>query len=350
MNLCEAWVGNMAFQWINGEFGSKLKASHLQDCWSALTVIRFSKVCHAYLWELTSPLKAEVCYFCFWLSRVAEEPLNATLISNTESESSHILKNGDDLFGKSSSPLILRPPTVKSFGVNFFHFFYAYQCKMHSGHVLGIVIARLKRQHKWTHHSRVCLLTLFLILLSSYTSFHYVRRGGSLNPSLWAFADELRLKCYYPSSLCCILLVWQTLCYLQARMVYGQQGNSIPGHFLNLRETEKTKVSWIKRIIDCLQEGRLCSSSPWRFPWLWSSDTILGQRCQEFLKRNKRWELTALVRIAMRSCCSKNAVFLKEGEWDKTGVYLYFQIMRKASRLCLSQALSWDTVFSFNSM
>lgn len=157
----------MAFQWIIGEFGSKLKASHLRDCWSALIVIKFSEVCHACLWELTFPLKAEVFYFSFWLSRVAEGPLNATLILNAESESSHILKNSEGLFGNSSPPLILQPPKVKSFGVIFFHFFYTSQCKMHSGYMLQVVSARLRRQQKWTHCIRSCSLTLVLILLSS---------------------------------------------------------------------------------------------------------------------------------------------------------------------------------------
>jgi len=72
---------------------------------------------------------------------------------------------------------------------------------MHSGHMLQIVFARLRRQQKWTHHSRFCLLTLVLTLLllywylDTFIFFHYVRRDGSLNPSPWVFADKLRLKC-----------------------------------------------------------------------------------------------------------------------------------------------------------
>lgn len=50
----------------------------------------------------------------FLIVTVPEGPLNATLIFNTESESSQILRNGDDHFGH-SPPIILQPSTVKSF-------------------------------------------------------------------------------------------------------------------------------------------------------------------------------------------------------------------------------------------
>lgn len=99
---------------FNGEFGSKLKASHLKPlltCFNCEKVLK-SLSCEFVRDDIFS--KSRGFLILVLIVTVAEGPLNGMLILNTESESSWILKNDEGHFGH-SSPIILQQSTVKRF-------------------------------------------------------------------------------------------------------------------------------------------------------------------------------------------------------------------------------------------
>lgn len=91
-------------------------SARLLICFNCGEVLHFFSV--VYLWEFIFPLKAKVCYFCFWFLRVPERPLNATVVTYI----THLEKSllGEGLFGDISSLFILEPPTVEGSRVQFF--------------------------------------------------------------------------------------------------------------------------------------------------------------------------------------------------------------------------------------